>query len=217
MKKILLLLFTFIYFVSFGQNVNLTLPGIPQANASTSGYISNIDWAFFNAKQPAGTYLVPGDTVSLRNGLNATAANVATNTTNIAANTTAISGKEPSIGNPSTSGYILSSTAGGVRSWIASGAALSKQVLTSGTSVTISNGTSWLLVKPALSTLTITLPAIPTDGQKIEISFFAAVGSLTVSPNSGQTISDVTGLGSISAGETIQYKYDITDSIWYRL
>ena len=44
---------------------------------------------------------------------------IATHTANIASNTTAIAGKESTLGNPSTSGYILSSTTGGVRSWIA--------------------------------------------------------------------------------------------------
>jgi hypothetical protein len=97
------------------------------------------------------------------------------------------------------------------------GVVMVKQIHTTGATLTVNNTTTWLIIKPTLSSLTITLPASPTDGQRIDISFKLAITSLTVSPNTGQTISDAFGLTSIEAGESIAYQYDSTDLIWYRL
>ncbi len=46
------------------------------------------------------------------------AALVAQHTADISSNTSAIQNKEDDLGNPSTSGYVLSSTSGGVRTWV---------------------------------------------------------------------------------------------------
>ena len=92
-----------------------------------------------------------------------------------------------------------------------------KQVHTSGATVTVGSATDWLIVKPTLAALTITLEASPVDGQRVDISFKLAVTSLTVSPNTGQTIKDANGITFVDAGESIAYQYDSTDLIWYRL
>ena len=44
--------------------------------------------------------------------------NISTNTGNISANTSAIADKEDDLGNPSVSGYVLSSSTSGVRGWV---------------------------------------------------------------------------------------------------
>lgn len=98
---------------------------------------------------------------------------------------------------------------------------------TTGATVTVTNQTTdiWLAVNPAstLSTLTITLPATPVDGQKIEISFGGTLTSgdvvtaLTVSPNTGHTLLQASSPSSVAAGETISYRYKSSNSKWYRL
>ncbi len=37
------------------------------ATSARSGFLKYSDWSLFNSKQPAGTYLIPSDSVSLRN------------------------------------------------------------------------------------------------------------------------------------------------------
>ncbi len=41
------------------------------SSASKTGFLKYSDWTLFNSKQPAGTYLVPSDSTSLRNYSNA--------------------------------------------------------------------------------------------------------------------------------------------------
>src|SRR5690348_7103815 len=98
----------------------------------------------------------------------------------------------------------------------AGGGSTIKQTYTSGATVTANNTTTWLIINPASiqSTLTITLAATPTDGQKIEISFGGTITSgnvvttLTLLPNTGQTILSVSTPVTLEAGETIMYRYN---------
>ena len=103
--------------------------------------------------------------------------------------------------------------------------ALSVQNHTAGSTVTVTASNSWLVVNPAstLATLTVTMPASPTDGQVVEISFGGTitsgnvVTSLTVSPNSGQTLLQATTPSSVEAGETIRYRYKSSNTKWYKI
>jgi len=52
-----------------------------------------------------------------------------------------INGKEPGLGNPSVSGYVLSSTTGGTRSWIAPGTG--GGMVYPGAGIAVSTGTAW--------------------------------------------------------------------------
>lgn len=100
-----------------------------------------------------------------------------------------------------------------------------KQTHTSGTTVTISNATTWLIVNPAstLATLTITMPASPTDAQRIEINFGGTlttgtvVTDITVAGNTGQSILQATTPSSLEAGEALSYRYNSTNLKWYRI
>ena len=105
------------------------------------------------------------------------------------------------------------------------GTASVTQTYTSGSSVTINNNTTWLIVNPSSikSTLTITMPATPTDAQSILISFGGTVTSgngvvtsLTISPNSGQTLIQSTTPSFVEAGDAIQYRYNLSNTSWYR-
>lgn len=104
---------------------------------------------------------------------------------------------------------------------------VSQQVYTSGTTITVSNqgGDIWLLLNPSItsSTLTITLDSAPIDGQKIEISAGGTltsgvvITSLTISANSGQVLLQNTIPTQIRAGETVSYRYKLSNTTWYRI
>ena len=97
--------------------------------------------------------------------------------------------------------------------------AYSKQSYTSGSSVTMTG--TWLIINPAslVSTLTINLPSSPIDGQDAIISFGGTmttgviVNTLTLSPSPLQA----TTPRYIEAGEYIGYRWNATNSKWYRI
>lgn len=119
----------------------------------------------------------------------------------------------------------LKDTAAAIRAAFPTGNPVVKQTYTTGTTVTISNSTTWLIINPAstVAALAITMPVSPTDGQKIEMSFGGTVTSgvvvtaLTITPNSGQTILSVSSPTTLEAGETVMYRFNSSNSIWYRL
>jgi hypothetical protein len=89
-----------------------------------------------------------------------------------------------------------------------------QQDYTSGATVTVTNGVDVLNVNPAstLASSTITLPATANTDGFIEIYFGgtltsgAVVTSLTISPNTGQTIIQAAVPTSANAGEYIKYR-----------
>lgn len=93
----------------------------------------------------------------------------------------------------------------------------SLQVPTTGFSITIAAGVKTLLLNPAgtLLTGTITLPASPIDGQEIRVSSSKAVTTLTVSPNSGQSV--VGAPTTLAIGIGFSYIYNLSSTTWYRL
>lgn len=212
--------------------------------ATTSGLALKVNIADTGAM--LSPYLRKIDsTIAARITANTT--NIATNTANIATNTSNIALKADKSTTLTINGVAYDLSAN--RSWsITAGvwgaitgtlsaqtdlqAALDakagitvKQTHTSGPTVTVSNATTWLIVNPAslLAVLTITMPATPTDAQKVEISFGgtvtsgAVVTALTISPNSGQAILQSSTPSIVEAGETISYRYNSTNLKWYRL
>lgn len=101
-----------------------------------------------------------------------------------------------------------------------------KQEYTGSSSVTITDSTTWLIINPAAlaSAITITMPASPTDKQLITISFGGTitggngvVSSLTVSPNTGQSIIQASAPSYVQSGESISYRYNISNTSYYRI
>lgn len=94
-----------------------------------------------------------------------------------------------------------------------------KQSYTSGASVTMTG--TWLVINPSslVSTLTITLPSSPIDGQEAQISFGGTmttgvvVNTLTLSPTPLQA----TTPRYVESGEYISYRWNATNSKWYRI
>lgn len=101
--------------------------------------------------------------------------------------------------------------------------ALAVQEVTSGTSVTVNANTDVLVVNPAatLSTLTITMPSAMKTGQTLHIVFGGSVTSgtvvtsLSISPNTGQSMIQNSTPSVVEAGETVSYKY--YSGKWYRI
>ncbi len=93
----------------------------------------------------------------------------------------------------------------------------SLQAPSTGFSITIGAGVKTLLLNPSGSLLagTIIMPAAPVDGQEIRVSSTQTITTLTVSPNSGQTISNAPV--TITAGTGFAYIYNLSGTNWYRL
>lgn len=107
------------------------------------------------------------------------------------------------------------------------GGGVTEQVYTSGTTVTVSSQTSdiWLILNPSSITasLTVTMPATPYDGEKIEMSAGGTITSgvvitsLTIAANTGQTLLQSTIPTQIRAGESVSYRYKSSNTTWYRI
>lgn len=94
--------------------------------------------------------------------------------------------------------------------------AASIQAPSTGFSITVGNRTNVLTLNPAgvLATGAITMPASPVDGMPVEVSTTQTVTSLTVSPNTGQTINNAPT--TLLAGSGFKYFYNKTAATWYR-
>lgn len=104
------------------------------------------------------------------------------------------------------------------------GSSFTRQVYTSGTTVTVSAGNSVLTVDPTstIAALAVTLVASPSDLQVVKIEFGGTLTSgivitaLSILPNSGQTIIDNTPPTSATADNFLEYQYRSSTSQWYR-
>lgn len=93
----------------------------------------------------------------------------------------------------------------------------SLQTPTTGFSITIGAGVKTLLLEPAgtLASGTITMPASPIDGQEIRVSSTQSISALTLSGNSGQTISNPPT--TLLAGQGFGYIYNLANTNWVPL
>jgi len=113
----------------------------------------------------------------------------------------------------------------GVNTFSGGFATTSRQTITSGSSATISNAITTVVFNPAsdLGSYTLTMPASPTDGQWIYISFggtisagSAVVSTLTLSPNSGQSIYGSLTLTQGYGGDEAAFQYESATTTWKR-
>lgn len=91
----------------------------------------------------------------------------------------------------------------------------SKQVPSTGFSITIGANLTSLILDPAgtLATGTITMPAAPADGQIISVVTTQQITALTVSPNSGQSIKG--GPSTLDVGNRFGCQYVVSNTTWY--
>ena len=85
-----------------------------------------------------------------------------------------------------------------------------------GFSVTITNGTQYLILDPAgnVAAGTIVLPPGPLDGESLTISASHNCTALTLTPGAGQTISNT--VTSLTAGVGVSFLYRSANAKWYR-
>jgi hypothetical protein len=86
-----------------------------------------------------------------------------------------------------------------------------------GFTLTFANSTSNITLQPAgtLATGTITTAANPSDGQLECIFSTAAVTSLTLTANTGQTVAN--GITALVANTRYCYQYDLALATWERI
>ncbi len=84
-------------------------------------------------------------------------------------------------------------------------------------SITIADNVKTTLLAPAgtLATGTIIMPAIPLDGHEIRVSSTQTITALTVSANTGQTISNAPT--TLVAGIGFGYIYNLSNTTWDRI
>ena len=86
-----------------------------------------------------------------------------------------------------------------------------------GDTVSISAGKTDLRIEggSTLATLTIKLPASPTNGQVVGLSTQPAITSLTVQDSAGSTLDVQTAPGSLAAGGGFSAQWSSTNTVWY--
>lgn len=98
------------------------------------------------------------------------------------------------------------------------------QTYTSGASVTVNNGVNILVVNPATlqSALTVTLPAIPSTKNQIEIYFGGTIAAgsnvvttVTIAANTGQSLFESLVPTTMGSGEYLSYKWIPSLNRWY--
>jgi hypothetical protein len=97
----------------------------------------------------------------------------------------------------------------------------SYQTPSTGFTITIGDAVQTLILDPsgALLAGTITMPANPVDGHLVRITSTQNITTLTVSPNSGQSIKNApTGFTvSLTGDQGYEFIYRVTNTTWYRL
>jgi hypothetical protein len=91
------------------------------------------------------------------------------------------------------------------------------QAPATGFSITISNSSTTLLLTPTgtLATGTVIMPAAPIDGHVVRVLSSQTVSALTVSPNTGQSISGAPS--AIGPATPFAMIYDLAGTTWYRM
>ena len=93
----------------------------------------------------------------------------------------------------------------------------SYQTPITGFSITLGNTTTHTILDPAgaLASGTIVMPASPSDGLIVTVSTTQTITTLTVSPNTGQTVKNAPT--TMPAGFVFSYIYRSANTTWYRL
>jgi len=104
------------------------------------------------------------------------------------------------------------------------GSTFGRQVITSGTSATVTGGNYLVTFDFSTATInyTLTLPASPNDLDQVAIESGGTlttgkeINSFTVSPNSGQSIVGTNTVSTLDVGGYYIYQYRAANSTWYR-
>lgn len=103
---------------------------------------------------------------------------------------------------------------------------LTRTVITSGSSSTVSSGNRLVTFDPGsvLASYTLTMAAAPNDQDVLEIEAGGTVTggnpvvtALSILANAGQTLVQVVAPTTMDSGEYIRYRYRTANTSWYRL
>jgi hypothetical protein len=117
------------------------------------------------------------------------------------------------------------STSANSWTYLRSTASMEKEIVTTG-SPTISNDVRYFYYDPATNqtSVTITMPANPNDGDEITIMFggqvaaaATVINNLTMSPNTGQALYGTAAPASALGGDSLRYIYRANTGRWYRI
>jgi len=91
------------------------------------------------------------------------------------------------------------------------------QTPTTGFSYTVASGIQVVILKPLalLAAGTVTMPLSPSDWMTVTISTTQTITALTLSPNTGQSVSNA--ITTLLAGGAASYLYRAADTTWYRV
>ncbi len=82
--------------------------------------------------------------------------------------------------------------------------------------VAVGNNTSVVAFEGATAgTATVTTPANPANGQRLQIFSEAGITTLTLTANTGQTIENTTT--TLSANTGVAYIYQLSTKTWFRI
>lgn len=86
-----------------------------------------------------------------------------------------------------------------------------------GFSYTVPSGVVGTIFTPAgtLLTGTIIMTAAPADGMTVSLSSTQAITTLTLSPNTGQSI--LNAIVTFAVGATASYVYRLSNTTWYKI
>lgn len=89
------------------------------------------------------------------------------------------------------------------------------QVLTTSFSLTLGDGDWHVIINPSgtLSAGTITMAALPLNGQLVDVRTSQTITTLTISPNSGQSV--VGAPATLALGKKFTAIYRAADTTWY--
>ncbi len=106
----------------------------------------------------------------------------------------------------------------------AGGSSFTRQVITSGTTATVTGGNYIVTIDPpsTIAVFALTTAASPSDMDILQVDFGGTLRSglvvtaFTVSPNTGQSILDNTPPGSATTDNSLFYRYRTSNTTWYR-
>lgn len=198
--------------IAAGSN---TISGLTNANLNGSAGITNANLA-------NNSITINSNATALGASFNVTDANLVTS--NVTTNNASITkhGFVPILPNDATKYY---DGTGNYSTPSGSGSTLTRQVITSGSSATVTGGNYLVTfdLSSTASSFALTFPASPSDKDIVKIDaagtsipYGTVITSFSVLPNTSQTIYDSNPPSTFIAGVGIEYQYRTSNTSWYR-
>jgi hypothetical protein len=191
-----------------GVVCTLCVDNAPAAGTNVTLSASRAVFVQAGTSQFNGT-LIANSTLSAAGGLTASGANSSIN---------ASSNFTTSLGTGTTTANVL--VGGGSNDAVynvgTQDAGVSFQTFSNSGSFTLANHvTRTVNTGSGITTFTITMPSAPSNGQVVDFATNGAITTLTVSANSGQSITNAPA--TLTAGSGFEYVFQTSNTTWYRM